>query len=77
MHPDDLSRVGLSWINDRRRRERLEPEAMTAPKKSEPLMLPRLVAVPAENTRSRRGRGRTPHTANPFNPFRERAAIAG
>src|SRR3954466_10909776 len=77
MHPDDLSRVGLSWINDRRRREGLEPEAMTAPKKSEPLMLPRLVAVPAENSRSRRGRGRTPRTANPFNPFRERAAIAG
>jgi len=77
MHPDDLSRVGLSWINDRRRRKGLEPENLTALKKSEPLMLPRLVAVPAENTRSRRGRGRTPHTANPFNPFRERAAIAG
>jgi hypothetical protein len=74
MHPDDLSRVGLSWINDRQRREGLEPENLTALKKSEPLMLPRLVAVPAENTRSRRGRGRTPHTAN---PFRERAAIAG
>jgi hypothetical protein len=77
MHPDDLSRVGLSWINDRRRREGLEPEAMTVSKKSEPLMLPRLVAVPAENSRSHRGRGRTPRTANPFNPFRERAAVAG
>jgi hypothetical protein len=76
MHPDDLSRVGLSWINDRRRREGLEPEPQMTQKKAEPLVLPRLVAVPAENARARKGRGRTPRTANPFNPFRERTVAA-
>jgi hypothetical protein len=77
MHPDDLSRVGQQWIDERRRREGLEPEPREASKKSEPLVLPRLVAVPGPNTHARRGRARTPRTVNPFNPFRETVAAVG
>ncbi|PPQ35038.1 hypothetical protein CCS01_09045 [Rhodopila globiformis] len=76
MHPDDLSRVGQQWINDRRRREGLELEQNEAPKKSDPLVLPRLVAVPGPSTHVRRGRTRTPRAVNPFNPFREKVAAA-
>jgi hypothetical protein len=77
MHPDDLSRVGQRWIDDRRRREGLEPEPRVAPRKAEPIPLPRLVAVPAKNARAQKGRVRAPRTVNPFSPFRETAAAIG